>query len=120
MDDTTSDSRREFEQLLTGYKTAILTTLGPDGHFHCRPMAMQEQWNGGQEIWFATSTETEKCADIARHPHVALSFHSSERDATYLSISGQAEIVRDRALIHRMWSPGWKAWCRFPATRDRQ
>ncbi len=49
---------------------------------------------------------------------MSLAFHSGERDAAYLSISGRAELVQDRLLIHRMWSPGWKAW--FPGGPDQE
>lgn len=118
MTTTQAGDRSEYEELLGGYKTAILTTHGPDGHYHSRPMAMQEQHGGGQELWFATSKQTAKIHEIESDAQVSLSFHSGERDAAYLSISGRADVVEDRLLIHRMWSPGWKAW--FPDGPDQE
>jgi PPOX class probable F420-dependent enzyme len=115
---TREGDRREYEELLTEYHTAILTTRGADGHLHARPMAVQEERRAGGELWFATSRDTAKVAEIEADPHVGLSFHSSERDAAYLSISGTAEIVTSRRLIHELWSPGWKAW--FPEGPDQE
>lgn len=118
MTTTQAGDRAEYEALLGGYKTAILTTHGPDGHYHSRPMAMQEQHEAGAELWFATSRATAKVHEIETDAQVSLAFHSGERDPAYLSISGRAEIVQDRLLIHRMWSPGWKAW--FPEGPDQE
>lgn len=33
-----------------------------------------------------------------------------------MSISGLADLVQDRELIHQMWEPSWKAW--FPDGPD--
>lgn len=118
MTTTQAGDRAEYEALLRGYKTAILTTRGPDGHYHSRPMALQEERDAGADLWFATSRESAKAHEIAGDAQVSLAFHSGERDAAYLSISGRAELVQDRLLIHRMWSPGWKAW--FPEGPDQE
>ncbi len=118
MTTTTTGDRAEYEKLLAGYKTGILTTRGPDGHYHARPMALQEERDAGADLWFATSRESAKIHEIEADAQVALSFHSGERDAAYLSVSGRAELVQDRVIIHRMWSPGWKAW--FPEGPDQE
>ncbi len=118
MSTTQAGDRAEYERLLDGYRTAILTTWGQDGHYHSRPMAVQDQREAGADLWFATSRESEKAHEIEREAQVSLAFHSGEHDATYLSISGRAELVEDRLLIHRMWRPSWKAW--FPDGPDQE
>lgn len=118
MTTTQTGDRAEYERLLSGFKTAILTTRGPDGHFHSRPMAVQEEREAGADLWFATSRDSDKAHQIEGEAQVSLAFHSSERDAAYLSISGRAALVQDRLLIHRMWSPSWKAW--FPDGPDQE
>ncbi len=118
MTTTTTGDRAEYERLLAGYKTAILTTRGRDGHYHSRPMALQEERGAGAEVWFATSRASAKADEIATDAQVSLAFHSGERDAAYLSISGRAELVQDRLLIHQKWSPSWKAW--FPDGPDQE
>ncbi len=64
MTTTRAGDRAEYERLLSGYKTAILTTRGQDGHYHSRPMAMQEEREAGAEVWFATSRESAKAQEI--------------------------------------------------------
>ncbi|NVI99928.1 pyridoxamine 5'-phosphate oxidase family protein [Myxococcus sp. AM009] len=108
--------RREFEELLKGHDTALLTTRGADGHFHTRPMAVAKKHKSGTVLWFATWTDTQKVQDLESDPHCSLAFHATEDSATYLSVSGVVEIVRDRRAIHDLWEPGWKPW--FPQGPD--
>jgi general stress protein 26 len=53
--------------------------------------------------------------NIAAHPQVNLTF-SEPQDNVYVSISGRAERVVDRAKIKAMWNPAVQAW--FPAGPD--
>ncbi len=107
---------QELERLLAGYDTALLTTRGPDGHFHTRPMAMQKHRASSRELWFVTSLESTKVHDLESDAQCAIALYSGQHSATYVSISGSAEIVRDRQMIHRLWEPGWRAW--FPQGAD--
>jgi general stress protein 26 len=111
-----TDNEREYADLLAEHDTALLTTRGPDGHFHTRPMATQRKEHRGA-IWFATSSGSDKCRDIRSEPRVALTFMKGERGPSYLSVSGTCRIVDDRALIHEMWDPSWRPW--FPDGRDQ-
>jgi general stress protein 26 len=112
----TQGDRQELDRLLRGYHTAVLTTRGPDGHFHARPIAMQQQRVDPEELWFVTSAESQKVQEIQHDPHCAVALHGTERDPTYVSLSGTVELVRDRAKIHALWEPGWKPW--FPDGPD--
>lgn len=105
------DHRDEYLKLLDEHRTAILVTRGPDGHLHSRPMAMQGHCRG-EEIWLATSADSDKCAHLAHDDQVALSFHAGEHAAAWLSVSGRCEMVRDRAKIRELWDASWKPW--FP------
>ncbi len=104
-------TEQEFEEILDEFQTAVLTTRGPDGHYHARPMEMQAH-DGGEAIWFATSSGSEKCRDIRGDPQVGLSFHEGAHGADYLSVSGRAELVDDRSKVRELWRAGWRAW--FP------
>ena len=42
--------------------------------------------------------------------------YSNPDDSVYLSVSGRAEVVKDRAKIEELWSPVLKAW--FPEGLD--
>lgn len=101
---------RDYASLLGGYRTALLTTLGEDGHLHARPMAMRQQVRG-EEIWFATELVSKKCRELAADPRCALTFFDAE-DGTTVSLSGHGEVIRDQKLALTLWDPSWSRW--FP------
>lgn len=101
----------ELERLLHEFDTGILTTRGGDGHFHSRPMALQTG-SVADGLWFATRDGTAKVADLEADPHCAVAFYKGGHDATYVSVSGVGRLVRDRALVRRLWNASWRPW--FP------
>jgi general stress protein 26 len=108
---------RAYAALLARYRTAVLTTRGAeDGHLHARPMSMRQQVRG-EEIWFATSCEAQKCRDLEKDPQCALVFHDAA-DGTTVCVSGTGEVLRDRKLLHELWDPSWKRW--FPEGPDQR
>ncbi len=107
---------RDYARLLSAYPTALLTTLGPDGHFHSRPMAMHHEVRG-EEIWFATSARAKKCKDLAAEPRCALTFFDAEGGGT-ISLSGVGEVIRDQKLLRELWNPSWARWLAGGQRRD--
>ncbi len=101
---------RDYAPLLAAYRTALLITRGEDGQLRCRPMAMRQQVRG-EEIWFATSLDSNKCRELAADPRCALAFFDAE-DGTTLSISGTGEVLADRKLALALWDRSWARW--FP------
>jgi general stress protein 26 len=89
---------------------AMFTTVDQNGHLVSQPMTVQKTEDGG--IWFYTSTLTGLWDNIAATPQVNVSFTQPD-DNLFVSVSGEAERVVDRELIHRMWNPMVQAW--FPA-----
>ncbi len=102
----------ELRRLLDDMEICILTTVGSDGRFHARPMQLQRHDDDGV-LWFATSLDTQKCADLRANPQCGVAFLKGH---TYLSLSGRAELVQDRELIRKLWDVGWRAW--FPEGPD--
>src|SRR4051794_12464537 len=96
----------ELRELLDGMEIGFLTTLGAEGHYHSRPMQLQRH-DGDGTLWFATSAESHKCEDLRAHPRCCVAFLKRSR---YVSISGSAELIQDRALIRRMWTATWRGW----------
>ena len=90
---------------------AMFTTRDRNEHLISQPMTNQQvDAEGG--LWFYTRTTTELWENIAHEPEVNVSFANSD-DSTYVSVSGVAERVVDRAQIKAMWNPMVQAW--FPA-----
>lgn len=104
--------QERLQDLLSSFDDAMLVTRAEDGTPHARPMAVAQSQPDG-DVWFATSGDSRKVEEIRREPRVAAIFESSGR---YVSLSGHAEIVRDRDKIHELWSAAWKPW--FPGGAD--
>ena len=104
----------ELKSKIKSIRFAMFTTADDNGHLQSRPMTNQEMDAEGN-LWFFTSSETELWQNIAIHPHVNLSF-AEPADSVYVSVSGRAERVVDRATIKEMWNPAVQAW--FPHGPD--
>ncbi|KAL9623492.1 MAG: hypothetical protein Q9160_002172 [Pyrenula sp. 1 TL-2023] len=66
------------------------------------------QENGGIDLIFHTNTESGKTSDIVSDPHVNISFLNGTGE--WASISGSSDIITDRDVIHKYYSPALKAW----------
>ena len=107
-----ADFSRKIADLVAGAPVAMLTTVAPDGSLRSRPMAALEPPCENGEVWFFTTDDSPKTAEIAAEHEVNLSY--SEPDAhRYVSLSGVAAIVRDPNRVRRAWPPAAGAW--FPA-----
>jgi general stress protein 26 len=104
----------EFYELVDGLETAMMTTRTRDGHLRSRAMANQKA-AAGADLWFVTMENSPKLAEIAGDPHVNLSYYrDSSRE--WVSVSGTAQISRNRDKIHELYAPDWQLW--FPKDGD--
>jgi general stress protein 26 len=83
-------------------------TRARDGHMHARPMAIAEM-RADADAYFVTSIDSPKVAEIYADADVLLTFQSAHQ---YAAIYGRVNVVRERALIDRLWKETWKVW--FP------
>jgi general stress protein 26 len=89
---------------------AMLTTVDTDGVLRSRPMSTQKAEAGG-ELWFFTNDKTHKAEEIKKDNRVNVSY-AEPKDNVYVSVSGAASIVKDKAKMEELWNPILKAW--FP------
>lgn len=104
----------KLSDMIKEIRIAMLTTTESDGSLRSRPMGTQEQDFTG-DLWFFTGASSAKVSEISRDQHVNLSYAKPE-DNRYVSVSGTAQLVRDRAKIDELWNPILKAW--FPKGKD--
>ena len=97
-----------FHGLIDDIEIAMFTTRRADGHLVSRPMATQKRAEGA-DLWFVTDRRSEKLVEIGSDPLVNLSYYK-DRTREWVSISGRARIVDDRAKIHELYMPDWRAW----------
>jgi general stress protein 26 len=104
----------ELSAKIRPVRFAMFTTLDPNGHMVSQPMTIVES-DGSGGMWFFTSTLTGLWDNIAHHPEVNLAFVDQE-DSLFISVSGTAERVVDRARIRALWNTAVQAW--FPNGPD--
>lgn len=93
----------------------MLTTIAEDGTLHSRPMSANRNVEFDGDIWFFTYGNSHKVIEAKKNRHVNVSF-SDIKGQTYVSISGTAELVRDKSKIEELWQPILKAW--FPQGKE--
>jgi general stress protein 26 len=109
-DNTARDTDRVWD-LIKNIGFAMLVTR--DGEkLRARPMsAYPERENNA--IYFLTDARRHKDEEIARDPHVNLSF-ADPGSQKYVSLTGTAAISNDRAKIKQLFSTPAKAWWDSP------
>jgi general stress protein 26 len=106
---TRAETIKELNLLIKDIDIAMVTTIDR-GVLRSRPMATQETDFDG-ELWFFTSRQTHKAEEIEKENRVNVSY-SDPADKRYVSMSGTAELVDDRAKMEELWAPAYLAW--FP------
>ncbi len=108
---THAESFARLGELIKDIHIAMLSTVADDGTLRSRPMGTQQIDLLDGVLWFFTSSESPKADEIIHRKQVNLSYSSVEKQR-YVSISGPAHLVRDRAKVKALWKPAAKIW--FP------
>jgi general stress protein 26 len=109
------DARDELWERIEDVRTALMTTVEADGSLRSRPMwTLGDGFDGGA-LWFFTSDDAPKAEELGREPHVGLSYAAPDKDL-FVSVSGRAELVHDRAKAEELWNVYAEAW--FPEGLD--
>ncbi|KAK3390074.1 blue light-inducible protein [Podospora didyma] len=109
-DVTIAQKIEDLSEFMSNCKFCIMTTRDSNssGNLVSRCMALAAKETGGIDLLFHTNTESGKTDDLNTDPHVNISFLNSSGE--WASVSGKAEIVTDRALVKKYYSPTLKAW----------
>jgi general stress protein 26 len=99
-------------ELIKDLRTCMFVTTMLDGGLRARPMATQDSEFAGK-IWFMTDKDSDKIKEIAKNKTVSLEY-ASGNGVTFVSISGEAAVVDDKAKIKELWNPFLKAWFEGP------
>ncbi|GAB3558151.1 pyridoxamine 5'-phosphate oxidase family protein [Spirosoma fluminis] len=105
----------KVRELVGDIRIAMMTTVDEQGNLVSRPMAALQMDEEGT-LWFFTKRSSPKVDQIDNtERRVNLAFVSVS-DAEYVSISGTADELDDRAKVDELWNPQAKAW--FPEGKD--
>ena len=108
------DGADKLYALIDDIRICMMTTLDEDGMLSSRPMYALKP-DGPGDLWFFTRIASPKTTQIGRDGQVNLAFaHPSKQH--YISVSGRAELVRERRLIEEKWAEPLRTW--FPDGKD--
>jgi general stress protein 26 len=113
--DAAKTDRERIHDLLEGFSTVMLVTAesgGANPTLRARPMAVAKLGDDCT-LTFMTSIDTSKVDEAQKN---TVSHVVAQGRTTFLSISGDIEVVRDRARIHEAWKPADKVY--FPEGAD--
>jgi general stress protein 26 len=111
----TQDNCKKLYSLIKDIGFAMMTTTTSDGSLRSRPMAsrLEDEFDG--TLWFFSHDQEPKIHEILENPQVNLAFADPSKN-DYVSISGEATLVKDKAKAKDLWNPFYKAW--FPEGLD--
>jgi len=125
MPNPTENSREHFHKLLKSFRSVMLVTHADyktpgsepgevaDAEMSSRPMQVA-RLDDNCDIWFLTDADTAKVFEIRTDPHVQVVAQDS--DDRFVSLSGTARVLQDKATIRELWSEPYKVW--FPDGPD--
>lgn len=112
---TQADDLQKLRDMVKGIDFCMLTTIDENGDLHSRPMSSNGEIDPNGDVWFFTGVSSLKVSEIANSPKVNVSF-ADPKNQHYISITGRAQLVRDRKKIEELWKPEFKMW--FPEGKD--
>ncbi|KAF8473891.1 hypothetical protein BDZ91DRAFT_651081 [Kalaharituber pfeilii] len=109
--DNSASLKERVEDLMNWidtHKFCMMTTRQKDsGYLMSRCMALAAREN--VDLLFHTNTESRKTDQLEGDPHVNIGFLNSN-NGDWASVSGTAEIIADRDIIKKYYSPQLKTW----------
>ena len=109
------DNLQKLREMVKDIDFCMLTTVDENGDLHSRPMSVNGDIDPDGDLWFFTNASSHKVTEISKTPKVNVSFADPDNQ-NYVSISGKAQLVRDRDKIEELWKPEFKMW--FPEGKD--
>jgi general stress protein 26 len=111
---TEAEKRAHLREVMADFDTAMLVTRSESGP-RARPLAVARSADGEPEgvLYFPTSISSPKVQEIADDPLVCVTMQDKRR---FVSVSGTAQIKRDRRLVSSLWTDAWRVW--FPEGKD--
>jgi general stress protein 26 len=106
---------KKIAELIKEIDFGMLTTECDDGTLRSRPMSANGHVEANGDVYFFTYGASHKVSEAKTHPQVNVAF-SDVKNNKYLSLSGTAQLVRDKEKIKELWKPQLKAW--FPQGVD--
>jgi general stress protein 26 len=108
------DAVKKIKDFVNDIKVCMFCTKVTDVPFRTRPMTTLEVDDEGN-LWFFTGKSSDKNDEIKDNDTVQL-IYAKNSDAHFLTITGQATLVHDKAKKDELWNPIVKAY--FPGGKE--
>jgi general stress protein 26 len=99
---------------LRGIDICMLATRTDDGQITSRPMSNNGEAEYDGDSFYFTRDTSRVVHEIQRDPKVSLAFSTPPGLLTgaglYVSVQGQAQVIRDKARFEEHWSPDLDIW----------
>jgi general stress protein 26 len=112
-DKSPTEAKQKLWSMMKGINFAMLTTED-GGRLRARPMvAAQDSFDG--TLWFFTRASSHKVEEVGSEQHVGVTYADPSAQ-NYVSLSGRATLIRDKATIQARWAEPMRTW--FPKGMD--
>lgn len=99
----------KIQAVVKNIKYTMMTTRTSEDHLHSCPMNTTETGIGAREIWFIGHAPSDTVDNIKKNPEINLAYVTQDGQK-YLSITGKAELLEDRAKLEELWSTVYNAY----------
>lgn len=99
-----------LRHLIEKIQICMVNTTAADGSIHSRPMAYLHMSAEG-DLSFFTRADSVKVEEVRENSRVSVTFSDPSQNL-YVTVSGDARVDKDPALVARLYTPGMKRW--FP------
>lgn len=107
-------SLQDVAETLRDIDFVMLNTHTEGGQIAGRPMSNNREVDYDGDSWFFVDQDTRTFRDILRDPKVTLSVQGAKglfgKPPLFLSIEGEAEIIRDRNTFAEHWVSDLERW----------
>lgn len=99
-------SIKKLRDILDGVDVCMLIDKFQGG-LRARPMGLQFDEDEHDALWFVTDVDSGKVDEVRANPEVCISVQNGQ---TYVSVTGDAEVVDDRERMKQIWNTFIDAW----------
>jgi general stress protein 26 len=103
--------RAKSFKLIKDINFGMLVTMDENGDHRSRPLSTAEANEAEECLYYFVQKSSSKVSEIQANASVNVAYASPSKES-FVSVTGKASMVDDKALFERMWSPFYKAW--FP------
>ena len=104
-----SKSIAQVAKMMRDLDFCMLTTKAEDGFLRSRPMSNNGEVEFDGDVWFFSAADSRKVDEIEGDPSVQLTYSDTKR-FLFISMSGEAAIVRDAEKKRELWIEDLERW----------